>query len=1540
VRRHVKASSAGSNSIQGISLGSRNSRLGLFSLAALALVALVLVATASASQEVFNYFGTVQGSGSHGGEFNQPGDTSVNSTGNGPADAGDIYVADELNNRIQRFTSSGKFVSAWGADVIQAGKPGDVAGTDPFEICTTAADCKAGTATGGNGAASGDGALNRPRSVAVDNDTGNVYVSDRNNRRVDEYDGEGHFIASFGFDVDATTAGTEYEVCPAVDACKAGVAGSGTGQYGSGTTENAFGIAVSPADGGAGTGAVFLADTGNRRVDTYSLDGTSPGSFGSAANFATEQPRKIAVDSRGIVYTSNTTAGGEIERYDSQNANGGGTVFLEPLQASYNEKQVITFNGFLDNDEYTLTCPNGEETDPILYHPYAQGPGEAESALNVKCGGGSVSISGQSPFTTFTVEFSGKFAAADVAAMTCTPTKGFGSCSVSTEVNGRTAVLFDAGAFPAGGTRGLAVHPDSDGAGPDTDRLYVLRNARPGDAVVQQFGPVNQPGLAAAPAASDDTHGGGAHFSFGNGLGLDDTSGHLLVSSTQAVTGVGSGDRVYILADPASIPPPILTLNQVTTKTDSTGIFSGTVDPKGGLVSCSLQYSTDQNNWVDAGGAQGSGVLSAGSVTIGTVTTETGAFKVGQTITSSDGGIPPGDTIIQVHTDKQTLVLNQPVITSGTVTLTAAPTPNSCASLAPNGGAQVVSVEAAGLVPKTHYFVRLQASRPLIPDTTTVAPVIRAFETDAPPPVVSEVGAIQVADTSMRLVGTIDPRHSPTGYAFEYGTTPALGSSTPPVDIGSGTTPITVSQVIGGLSPDTTYYFRLVATNLTGTTTSAGKSVHTRAMPFPPANPGNCANEEVRQQQSSTYLPDCRAYELVSPPGKNQGAIDLALAAFSRDGNGAAFCTSAIFGEPPGQQTFACAPYISRRGPGGWNTSSPFPRYCNVDPEAHNLFGRMELRLSSDFRRVALEVPESRSCPIPPLDPAAPLPSVNLYREDLTSDPPGYDLLAPAPSVLTPSIVHYAALAAYGNDDFSHIVYGAVGQQTPDPNSPPGIFKLYDWEEEGHGACATPGGCLSLISRKPNGEPFETASTFPGNPLLPNVVSSNGDRIYFQNEAEPNEGQTPHGQGCYRAACRLYMREDDAITYAVSASECNVDCGVNSSPAILLWAAPAGDKALFTSCAKLTDASASAATICTNGGVTTGEQMKLYRWDLNAPPGHRLVDLSVDREPTDGSQPQSVGVIGASDDGDTVFFVTGGQIVAGEPTDPGLKLYRWRWNGGSPSVDYLSPYKSNEETYLNEDNNNAPAGQTRVTADGKYLLISSNLALDPVADRDLDSDMYRWDEAHGWLCVSCQPPGVPSAGPVNSIGSGLFPTSGNVYVSDEPDHEISDDGQRVFFSTPDALVPEDMNGDNGCPKELSSGLFSCADVYEWHDGTVSLITSGTGSEPFVLSGVTHTGEDVFIATPQRLVGWDVDNSFDFYDVRVGGGFSEPPPQPPPCEGEACRSVGTRSATSEGAGTAVFAGQGNPKPKHHTSRKHHKKRHHKRQRANHDRRVGR
>lgn len=80
--------------------------------------------------------------------------------------------------------------------------------------------------------------------------------------------------------------------------------------------------------------------------------------------------------------------------------------------------------------------------------------------------------------------------------------------------------------------------------------------------------------------------------------------------------------------------------------------------------------------------------------------------------------------------------------------------------------------------------------------------------------------AAQLKRTEATLTGTINPQGKATSYKFEYGTTTSFGTSVPatPKAIGSGSTPVAVSQYLDGLKAETTYYYRVVATTEAGTT--------------------------------------------------------------------------------------------------------------------------------------------------------------------------------------------------------------------------------------------------------------------------------------------------------------------------------------------------------------------------------------------------------------------------------------------------------------------------------------------------------------------------------------------------------------------------------------------------------------------------------------------------------------------------------------------------------------------------------------------------
>lgn len=99
-------------------------------------------------------------------------------------------------------------------------------------------------------------------------------------------------------------------------------------------------------------------------------------------------------------------------------------------------------------------------------------------------------------------------------------------------------------------------------------------------------------------------------------------------------------------------------------------------------------------------------------------------------------------------------------------------------------------------------------------------------------PAVSTGNATAITTTSAMLNGAINPEGQATTYYFEYGTTTSYGSQTGTADAGSGAADVEVSAAIGSLTPNTTYHYRLVATNASGTALGLDVAFTT---PKPPA---------------------------------------------------------------------------------------------------------------------------------------------------------------------------------------------------------------------------------------------------------------------------------------------------------------------------------------------------------------------------------------------------------------------------------------------------------------------------------------------------------------------------------------------------------------------------------------------------------------------------------------------------------------------------------------------------------------------------------
>jgi DNA-binding beta-propeller fold protein YncE len=266
-----------------------------------------------------------------GGLFTEPSDLAIYAgEDDGPGDD-KIFVAEAdegRSARVQRLDSHGNFELAWGQDVVRTGSPADT-GTEP-EICRQPAFCKA--APPGSAA----GAFRQPTGIAVNNETGHVYVADTGNLRVQEFTLDGRFVRSWGWGV--ATGAAAFEICTAD--CRTGRHGKREGDYNPGqfAPVDGGGIAIRP-----GAGDVFVSDGGNNRVLQFTSDGdfirawglgvasgdsrfeTCTSKSGCRAGIVEKSswvasggwPRQLAVDDDGIVYATDNQTRSRLLRFDA-----------------------------------------------------------------------------------------------------------------------------------------------------------------------------------------------------------------------------------------------------------------------------------------------------------------------------------------------------------------------------------------------------------------------------------------------------------------------------------------------------------------------------------------------------------------------------------------------------------------------------------------------------------------------------------------------------------------------------------------------------------------------------------------------------------------------------------------------------------------------------------------------------------------------------------------------------------------------------------------------------------------------------------------------------------------------------------------------------------------------------------------------------------------------------------------------------------------------------------------------------------------------
>ena len=606
-----------------------------------------------------------------------------------------------------------------------------------------------------------------------------------------------------------------------------------------------------------------------------------------------------------------------------------------------------------------------------------------------------------------------------------------------------------------------------------------------------------------------------------------------------------------------------------------------------------------------------------------------------------------------------------------------------------------------------------------------------------------------------------------------------------------------------------------------------------------PAFAGDCPNEQLRVENSSLRLPECRAYEMVTPLYKE--GFPVQPQTFS-DGGAVAYQSLGSFAGN-GLGSPAKNEYLATRSMTGWTTTSPNPPAATFE----SLLYASTDGLSADLRSSLWDTRRGEA----PAD-----------------DGLFYYLRGPDGSMTrvgrggVPGVSEANPYTQETSSDLSHILFAHGGGS--------GTTRLAElFEYVGTGNEGPP---LSVsIYNDGNQVPAEACPVgVSGGVRRVPGMSTDGRVIAFNS-------------GCNFPPVQLWARVGASATIAVSGSECTRTTGdpggaCNAlAPAEFAGMALDGSRVYFTTTQQLV-----------NGD--TDQTSDLYECDIpsGAPAPVGLANPCSSLTEVSGAATGAAvqGVVRVSEDGSHVYFIAKGVLTSNLGTNDAApvagdeNLYVWEKDAAHPA---------GQMTFVtNLDSGIGTVSQT--IADGRYLIFETASRL-LASDTDEAADVYRYDaQTRTLLRLSTDASGAGGNEP--GVEANLPRTGQLTGGMQLRPIAMSSDGSTVIFETAEALSPADTDG--------------VTDVYEWHEGHVSLISNGGGSA----LGITRSGQDIFFSTGQPLIAGDSGTETDFYDARMDGGF--PATIPAPCSGEACHgSPPPQPQVPAGWGSATVSGAGSP-----------------------------
>lgn len=831
------------------------------------------------------------------------------------------------------------------------------------------------------------------------------------------------------------------------------------------------------------------------------------------------------------------------------------------------------------------------------------------------------------------------------------------------------------------------------------------------------------------------------------------------------------------------------------------------------------------------------------------------------------------------------------------------------------------------------------------------------------PPRIESGSALGATSTSAKLEAAVNPNDLDTHVRIEYGTEAGVyDQRTAETDLGFAGTGQSAAFQLLGLSPNTTYRYRVVAENVLGEVTGADLSFTTQ-------RGGAMANEFT--------LPDDRAWELVSPPDKHGALIEpisetgVIQAAASGDAI-TYLATAPTESQPQGNANEA--QILSVRGGEGtssWQSQDIAPPHEDTPGNA-GAFGNEYRFFSADLSQAVLQpfgpftpsisAEASEQTPFlrndfPAADPTSFCGS-SCYRPLLTAadvSPEGTAFGEDprcVPHGETTASSHCGAVFLGASPDAAHVVLRSAvplseGAPAGNPQSETG--SLYEW-----GASAAPAERLELVSVRPGADGDAPASSTPalgsdGNAR--NAVSLDGSRVVWSEKAGNHHLYLRDTEVGHEQTLQLDLKQGGS--------------GAGAANPVYHTASTDDSRIFFTDEQRLT----------ANSGAAN-EEPDLYECLIvtseEGELGCKLTDLTP--EPKLGESAAVLGsVIGASEDGSSVYFVANGVLASNmvtngagpEEAKPGACPFPPLGKGTPPSGASCNLYLSREgHTVFIASLSAADSPDwnrrfafglsempARMSPDGRWLAFMSDRSLTGYDNRDIasgkpDEEVYLYHSTAGegestsrpstLVCASCEPSGArprgiqfaneddPIAGRNRFFGEALVAanvpgwTRVGVGVGSLHQPRYLSNGGRLFFDSLDPLVPQDSNGTEdvyeyeptageGAPPAdtctTESSAYSLASA-----GCIDLISSGTSKEESVFLDASEFGEDVFFLTSAQLSKRDADTTPDVYDARVGGGEGEPV-KPVECQGDACQSpvAAPEDATP---GSLTFKGPGN------------------------------